>query len=340
MKMIRHKKAKTFERVLLIAILLVAVSGVGVITFYAQKQTGLQEKEETQTTEEASESKNAGEITVLKSWAVDKQANTETQVLVPAYYYLKNEDGSFDKWIGGTSGYTLSATATTSVSPVVIGQTVYGTAFNGSYYGDENSQKIQIEGEQLKLDVHSICPKGLEMKIFDETNNEAKNLSVGASQSNSFDRLKFRNNNSDCAYNLAGFYIDLTSTGSNITTIVIDGDASYTGITKTSTSLEREKDKDDLVYALDSPIMLKESQKWFSGDVTVTADGDGCTNQGESVNVYAFDEAKFLKKDGSGIGSGWENDADSPADVGGGDVHLLLSATTTETSFYCKASLP
>lgn len=317
--------------------LVVVILACSVIYFGVQQQTAVVEEED-KPVEDKSAERKAGEITVLKTWAVDKQANTETQIKVPAYFWLEDASGNFISWIGGTSGYTLSATTTTSVSPVTIGTIVNGIAFNRSFYGEKQQKEIKIEGEQMKLNSHTICNNGkggLEILLYDDQTNIDKNISVPASQSESYDYLRFKNNGTDCAYNLAGFMFDIVS-ASNISTIAMKSDADYTSVSKSNIAIERKKDEDDFVFALSSPVMLKEGEKWYSGTLTVTADGDGCSSTaGEPVDIRGFDEAKYVDRNGVGIKSGWEDNQDTPVDVGSDDV--LDKVGGSGASFHCTS---
>ena len=70
--------------------------------------------------------------------------------------------------------------------------------------------------------------------------------------------------------------------------------------------------------------MLHENEKYKTGSLTLTADGDGC-NAVEAINVTAFDKANFQ----SALGkkevrlNGIEDDQQSPVDVGGADILIV-----------------
>lgn len=330
--MIKNKKGSGAVTILL-SILVIAVVGLGAFVVYnSVQQTALAKADASKTPAQVSLDTKTGDVAVLKAYDVDKEANSETQKSIQSYFWLQKADGTFDRWIGGVSGFSLSASSTTSVSPVSVGDSVYGIAFNSSMYGTIGNKVMTTESNEMKLESNKICNTPLELLLYNDQAQTGKNLSVGASMAESYDYMRFKVNATDCAYNLAGFMFDTVSIGSNVSTIAVESDAKYTSIAKSGKSIERAKDTDDFVFALSTPVMLHEGQKWFSGVVKVTADGDGC--HGEAISIYAFDEAPFVDKDGVGIKTGWEDNQATPADVGGGDSR---NANTEGTSFFCNA---
>jgi len=349
MKINFNKKASGYQTFLLSLIGLAVVVGViGLFTFQV-RQTAFQEEQrladQEKTPADVSADNKAGNVVVLKSYATDNEANNKnTQIAVPAKFYTKKADGSFDQWIGGSAGYTLSASATTSVSPATIGQKVYGRAFNGTgtligYYGDENSIEVKTEGDSIALVSHAICRANqMQGLIYKTGSSTDKNLSLGASGADTFAQTKLRVNSTDCAYNLAGFTVDTTS-GTNVNLVQLTADTSP--LSRQSISLQRIKEKDDYVFVLDTPKMLHENEAYFTGTLSVTADADGCSSE-EGLNLTAFDKAPFTSAiSGKGIEEGFEDDQVSPSDVGGADVTFISNGRDNtvngdgSTSFWC-----
>ena len=172
---------------IVLLVLLVAGFG-GAMVYNSFKQTALQEdqlqKEAEQTPQDKSVEKKSGDVTVLKTYALDKESNTNAQTAVPAFFYTKNADGKFNNFIGTASSTLLSATAATSISPVTIGSQVCGLAFNGTgtqngFYGDEKCQEIKTEGETMPLDTHTICKSDqLQGLIFSSGDTVNSNMTL------------------------------------------------------------------------------------------------------------------------------------------------------------------
>lgn len=355
---------------MIIVILIIAVLIIGTFSFFSylesrkqtaiqEKQTALLAKEQAKTPEDKSATTNVGKSAIARSTAVDLQSNTKAQVGVPAYFYTRNQDGTFKEYVGQSGTRTLSASDSTSVTPVNIGDRLCGRAFNATggvsgtvgYYGDEKCIDIKVGGETLRLEVDRICRTN-QMQGYLKTNLNAlgQNLTAGASQANSFETLELRVNGTDCAYNLGGFYVDIVSTASNIQDVgmgeVATKGATTAKVMETNKNLKRLTAVDDYVFELDKPILMKEYETVKTGSFTILADGDGCSTA-EGVNVTAFDVSGYqsVTDDKLPLLSGIEDDQTSPVDVGGADIPIVSSGRGTSgtntvnadgtTSFYC-----
>lgn len=330
----------------------------------SNKQTALQEEQAKQdlaaksNPQQQSVQSNAGKAAILKASAQDAENNDPTtQVAVPALFYTKDAEGKFSGWIGQGATTLLSATAATSVTPVTIGQTVYGIAFNGTgtlngFYGEEKAHTVTTEGDSEVYVVHTICRADqLQGLIYDNRQNTHVNLTVGASSTNSFKQAELHVNGTDCAYKLGGFYVDLIGS-THINNVDIGSALGYTGeknefaISKTNKNIQRVSAKDDYVFELGTPLMLHENQYFLTGGISLSTDGTGCSSA-EGVNITAFDKANFKSaKAGVGIAfNGIETDATSPVDVGAADKLFVsegkgASVANTingdgSTSFWC-----
>lgn len=356
-KKMEFRKSKMAQSAAVIAILsLLLVSVVSGITYFGwqiNKQTSLQEEQaqadKEKTPEDKSVASKSGEVTVLKVYAQDKESNTNAQVAVPAFFYTK-KDGIFGDYIGSSASTTLSATASTSISPVTIGSTVCGNPFNGTgtnvgFYGEEKCQEIKTEGETLQLDTHTICT-AIQMQglLFSDSTTTNANMSLGTSGSNSFDHVEIRVNGTDCAYNLAGFYVD-TIAATNLDNIDLGSDTS--SMTEKNVKIQRVKEKANYVFELDTPLMMHENVKYKTGSLTLKADGDGCSTS-EAINISAFDKSSSQSAKGSRpiLSGRIEDDQDSPVDVGGADIQIVSSGRRASSAnaqnadgtstFYCN----
>lgn len=365
-KMQYNKKAQSGLAIAIVAVLaVVVITGVIWGGFQLNKQTALKEEElmlakekASKPIEQKSEESKAGDIVVVQATANDLQDNNNAQISVPSFFYTRDEGtGAFKEYVGGTAGFTLSSSATTSIKPVTIGSYLCGTAFNSTggasgtvgYYGKEKCKKIQTEGENFQLEVNRICRQNqLQGYLITNLNALGQNLTGGVSQSNSFARLEMRVNGTDCAYNLGGWYVDVIA-GTNIQDVSME-DAVAKGATivkleETNVNFKRLSDTDNYVFEVENPILMKEYETVKSGSFTILADGDGCSTA-EPVNVTAFDKSNFQSsKSGRPLLSGYEDDQTSPADIGSADILITSTGSGTSgtnsmnrdgsSSFYC-----
>lgn len=362
--MYKKKRGQIGIQIAVWLLVVVVIGGTIGTLYYQNKQTVLQEKRdvEKEAEEKGTELPTAkkNEITVLKASAYDEEDNNDAQIAVDGYFWTVDADtGKFLGFIGGSSANSLPSTGTLSISPVVTGQKVHGIAFNNTggvggrigYYGEVETktklghETIISEGEEMLLKSHRICRNDqMEGLITYSGSDTNKNISLGASTSDSFEKTRLRINGTDCAYRLGAILVD-TIAGSNIENVDLTEDT--TALSETPISIKRIKEKDDYVFELDTPKLLIEGQKYYTGTLFVKADGDGCSSA-EAVNVSAVDYASYKSaklKDGNGdllgILEGYEDNADSPADVGGDDKLYVSEATNSQngdgsSSFWCN----
>lgn len=335
--------------VALVLIVAIVWYGVSKQSAYQDEQLELQKaaaaKEAAKAAAPAAPAANrGGTASVVKAAAYDfESTNTGTATGIPSYVYQYVVDSQTGKtsetpsYIGSASATTLSTSGTSFNT--VIGNKLCGVAFNATggatgttgYYGVEKCINVVRDYDDLALETHKICRQDqTQGYLEDYSNNKGLNLSLGAnSASNSFRDLFFRINSSNCAYNLGAIAITLGSgTGSNIQTITLDGGANP--MTKSSLALTRIKPQ--FLYELDTPLMMHQYQSITTGSLTLIGNGNGCSTT-EFVNVTAMDKGKFQSAKGSNpILTGYENDAQTPADVGGADVLIASSGRGTSTA--------
>lgn len=307
-------KFNSFMLTSVFVILIIALVGGGYWLFTQQD-----EESTTQTIQQIATESNKGDLALAQIIVYDREAsNQNTVATVPVYVYS-----------GTTFARDGTASSTTRVSQKVTrGESYSYVAFNGSYYGDiRRNVVINADNDDVDLEAHAICRSGLDIKLYDESlKTDRPNITgVGANQKGSMEKMRVDHNDSNCAYNLAGFYFDTVST-SNISNIELSGKDS--AISSSNIGIERVKEYDDYVFELNTPVMMEDGDTYDTGKITVEADGDGCA--AELVTVYAFDKAHSRSQTaGKGILENViESDAPSPADVGGADF---------SDSFYCKA---
>jgi len=332
----------------LIAFLVITVLLVGGLGVYymAKQQTALERREA-----EVVPPALVGKSVTLSAVAYDQAADSpsSTQAVAPLYVILEPTEVTDTKVKGNgfaADGTSLSSSARTDVtSGLKVGNKIIAIAVNKTvsagtgYYGVWSDVK-ELDGQQvlLDLDVYKVAASGGQITLRDKDENTIDigggdvNLTLGASETEQFDYLRIENNNTNAAWNVVGFFIDKAS-GTNLTGFSI-GASSKTegtyeiGLAETDKGLERT-DADDEVFEFAEPIMLLEYDYIKVTDLQVKADGDGCASTtGEAFTIYIVDGTWFKSSKENAMIFDWEDDSDSPSDVGASD----LSAT-----YYCTA---
>jgi hypothetical protein len=223
---------------------------------------------------------------------------------------------------------TTSASADVTVGKINVGDNVCCVAFDSSYYGDTQCKVIAAATDNMVLKVHGIT-SSLEVKLKKGTTESISstgamnqlNLTLGVDETASFDYFTIKNNKTNSAFNLKSIVFDLVAT-TNISKIQIAGlDESPTKIRSMQGTSE---------YRFDLPVakMLSRYQEHTTGNVAVTANGNGCNGDTtELVNIYVKDEQKFKSVVSETIVSGIETDASTAANVGRTDP--------VDQLFYC-----
>ena len=252
-----------------------------------------------------------GKASNLRVFAEDLEAATTSQLAIPAYCWDVNAPNTI---VGGSAGTTTSATTTTAISPVSVGQKLKCIAFNATYTGDIVDITLVDEGgATVKLPIHRGCfNRDIAVQLFDQRNIElgasdgglTNNFTAGASGSETGWTVEVRVNGTDCSYNLAGLYANtISDTETNITSLDVGGSITLTRVgsrpntpatlKKTPYSFQSIKAQDDFVFMVTasgegsssgtdglgraiSAIRLQDGDKIVFGGGVLLADGSGC----------------------------------------------------------------
>lgn len=310
------KKGMSGMSVFLVVAVLAVISLLGFSVFGPStvQQTALQVP-----AEERSLAVNTGQIASVKMKAVDKESSTLAQVSVPAYVWNSKDPSHLLN-----DATVLSASTTTAVNSVSIGDNICYTAFNASFYGDVACKTISAQSDLLEIPVHAVATSALIETYYKASIgdvNDELNISLGANQADSFTKLRIQNNNSNEMLNLKALVVD-TVVRSNIS------DATVLGMEENSALPARLIATDQANYRFDLPnaLALREFEDFITGTFTLKADGDGCNGVNtENVVLRWLDESRFKSVKGADAGSialGVEDNANSPADVGRADLTL------------------
>ncbi len=332
------------------AIMVIAVGLLSVLTVSQLMGRGVQESVLQEIIVEPGEvsPELAGKTATLNTYATDQSADDTSTKAAAKCYIITEPVVSEDMVVPGelgsfaADGTDLSSTGKTSVTAgVTVGKSYTGVCANASWYGAFSPVKnVLTQSEDLELHVWNIA-SGISVTAKDEDENSIAildagagvNLTLGASESESLDEIKFKNNNSNAAYNLWGFYFD-TDSETNLTSITGEGTTAgdyLIGYSKTTTGLGKTS-KDDEVFKFDEAILLNEFDQVEANNIQFKADGDGCeADGGETLTLYGVDANWYRSSKEKAMKFGPETDADSPADVG-------LADSAAKLSIYCRSA--
>jgi hypothetical protein len=279
----------------LLVILVIAIVGLGVYFVWSNQQQTAQGEKIAQTTSTTPTGKPA----TVSINAYDKASTTQAQTAA-LLYVIKNPTVTADG-ITGTfvaDGSVLSATARTDISSGLnTGDTYLAIASNNTYFSDGDTTTNTINSQSSTDDVYvykaanSFAWTINKVAGGSNLNNVGtdKNLSLGASETASMNKIEITINQSGTAANIAGLYFD-KALNTNIS--VIDVSDGYTGspaITKANIAFASNTNA-DVVFTFDKPVLIKSYGKVTLSDaIKLTANGNGC-GTGETLTVYAFDK--------------------------------------------------
>ena len=269
--------------------------------------------------------------------------NINTKVAVAVY--CQDSDGNFI--IDATS----SSTSAEITGKTTIGEVMTCWAFNSTYQSEPKETKIDGEAKHIVIDAYQVATSG-KLQFYDDTyatgTDGVINITAGADVTDTFQKMRFTNNNSDKIIPLGGFYFDI-SEGSNVSKIDITGSASLSGMDHSttqivesflSTRVSARNTLWDFVFEIDDDsakegnqaLLMEENDYLESGSVAVTADGDGCatvaTGNVDQITSYAFTKGYYRSNKVNEVNYGYETDATTGA---------VITSDITGQNFYCTS---
>jgi len=252
----------------------------------------------------------AGKTAVVKVSVFDKEADSATQVATNLY-----------AWKNGilvANGVSTSATERTDVS-AATGDTLKLIAFDSSTYpyGIEDTVTVNAETVYKNIDtIKAISTSDAQIKFYYD-GDVVTSLALGASEVKALDKITFKVNTNNAAYNLGMICFGLP-TGTNVSDINIKS------LTEVSVP-QRVKDTYDYCFQVSKEGKLLEEWDTLSVDsIEIKADADGVTN--ETLTVAFLDVAPYIGVDQS-LKYGVETDASTAVDTGISDITATLSLT-------------
>lgn len=324
------------------ALLGVMVIGVVVLIYFvatsgAPAQTVVQESLENIVAES-----HEGKVASIGVYVRDLSHNN-VNTKRAATVYCQDDTGSFI--IDGTT----ASTSAEITGKTTIGKTVTCWAFDGTYQTMEPEVTvIDEEAEHIVIDAFTSAITA-EATVYDTTftsaNDGAVNLSVGADGSDSFAKMKFKNNNTDSFISLGGFSVDVIE-DTNITGIDMVGAVSLFGFIDTplvkivksdlTTGVSARKSQWDYVFEIDADageignqaLIINENDYIETGPITFESDV-GCTagSTGARGVIRGFIKGYFRETKNEGVGYAHETDASSAS---------VIETDIACTTVYCK----
>lgn len=344
------RKSNMFMVLLAVGVIAILVMG-GIVTWSVMSQQSALD-EAAAAAQTSGPTSLQGKTAVVSVYAYDHAVDSPstTKRNVPLYLFVGNGDDPIQvtptKVSGklAADGTALSSTARTDISDGMnVGKNILGIAVNNTYYGDFSTQEaIKEQAETYDVKVWTVASTGGKVTWYDEDGTSiatagdagTANVTIGASDAYTFEKMKVENNNTDKAWRVAGFYIQ-KETGGNMSAYTMSGSTTgdvVTGIKKDSTKYSLEsKDNVDVVFVFDTPVLLLENDQVFTPGFTVESDGDGCA-VAESIGTFKWFDANWFRSssDETAVVFGAETDATSPADVAASDL--------TAPIIHCKTS--
>ncbi|GEM_PF-3879525 len=282
----------------------------------------------------------AGKAATLTLAAFNLANDSLTQEGDPgAYVWLHGSAG--DKTLVTNNG-NLAATSRLSVTDVSTGDVVDAIAFVTSatvgYYGvAETDVTITKESQPLDLDVYSaiVSGSGVDIDVFnqDDTvyadNVDTVNVSLtGTTDTYKMSRIRLNQNQSNMAWNVGAIGFDVVD-GSNITFEIDSSTSGNIANTESGQKLSRISST-EFIFPFSTPVLLLENQELTINGILFENDG---TSEGsiEVVTVRLIDYAAFIGATDNQLMFGYEDNSDTEADVGTGDITFTINVNNTIT---------
>lgn len=242
-----------------------------------------------------------GKASIVATACYDGVADSATQIASELYMW---QDGLL------IEDQTSMAADTRTESDAVTGDDITAICFSSTYpYGMEEEFTVNAEVQNKNLVGYTgASTSDMQVKYFyDGEDVTSAGVTVGASEVVGLDKIRVKLNTNNKAFNLGAICFNASSS-TNIDKITIKNLDSIT-------VPERLDDTFDWCYSIPEQ-MLEEWDMFETGSVEIKAKS---SNPAETVTIAVLDLAPYIKIDNS-LGYGYEDDADSPSDVGIGDV--------------------
>jgi hypothetical protein len=291
-----------------------------------------------------SDALNEGDPATAHIFVYDR-ANDNTNTQVATTIYCQDQTGTMV-----VNGATSSASTYYSQAANIGDVFTCWAIATGYQVLAPTTVEITQSTENIKIDAFKVATSA-QLDIFSDTyvggdssGGKVNVTGVGASGTGTLHKMRIKNNNTNEWLNLGGIYFDASAV-TNVSSIDATGglvlynfksgaEASMVTSSLPKTTVSARKSYMDFVFEIDSDsnsagnqaLLIEENDYFETGNVVLTADSDGCTN--DYISPYMFQKGYFVKTLGEGIGYGAENDASSGTGIG---------TDYSGDKFYCKA---
>ena len=312
----------------LVAVILLGLIGGGI---YLGTRGPTTEGVVQQTAQAVASASKSGDVASIGIY-VRNIANNDVNTKVVSTVYCQSADGTFI--IDGTS----SSASAEITGKTTVGDTVTCWAFGSTYQTVKPTVTIvDAEVEHIVVDAFEFATYA-EMTVYDSTltasDEGIANLSVGADGSDSFAKMKFKNNDTDSILPLGGFYFDVIE-ATNVSNIDMAGGVQLFGFTDAPavslsksvipTAISTRKSKWDYVFTPsanaegNNVLMIDENDYIETSPITVES-SVGCTagqsiDGGSKMRIRAFISGYYRETKNNGVAFGHETDASSASAI-------------------------
>jgi len=296
-----------------------------------------------QTAQAVADASKSGDVASIGIY-VRNIANNDVNTKVVSTVYCQSADGTFI--IDGTS----SSASAEITGKTTVGDTVTCWAFGTTYQTVKPTVTIvDAEVEHIVIDAFEFATS-TEVTVYDSTltsaNLGATNISVGADGSDSFAKMKLKNNDTDSILPLGGIFFDVAE-ATNISNIDMAGSIVKFGFTDTSavsmiesdlsTDVAGRKSQWDYVFTPSADangnnvLMIEENDYIETSPITVSS-SVGCTagsTDGGTMTLRGFISGYYRETKNTGVAFGIETDASSASAISS-------STDLAMTTIYCE----
>lgn len=334
-----NKKGQALA-VLLVVGVFIAIGLLAYYVFFVGAEPSTQRVVQ-QSAQDLAQATKSGDVASVGVYVRDISGNNINQkIAIPIY--CQDDSGNF------IIDATTSSTTAETTGKSTIGKTVTCWAFDSTHQTlTPVGIVIDEEAEHVVIDAYNVSVTG-KLQFYDDTyttgSNGVINITMGASVTDTFQKMRYTNNNTDRNIPLGGFYFDIIEL-SNVSTMDVSGSAVLSGMDHSSTNIVKStlstgvsarntlwnfvfEIDDDAGASGNQPLLMEENDYLESGSVSLTADGDGCSGTSDKISSYAFTKGYYRSNTENSVKEGHESDATVP---------VVISADITGDTFWCNA---
>lgn len=299
----------------IIAGLLIAIFAVAVVSIFAISRMSVTSQPATITSNQLTGGVVSAELygkdATVSVGCYNVEADTLAQVADTVYYWVNGD------YIGTA---TCNASARVDISDAVVGDEITLTAFDATYpYAEVKTLTVGKQNENVNINVNDGATIGsVTISVYDDSGDKVTNMTgVGVTVGSTnyiIEKVRIENGDDKSLIKIALIGFDYAE-NTNITEFRMSGASRFTGSVRKSGARSVE---DWFVLEAD---LNDDMTRIDTGAVTIVPNGENIN--AETVTIYVMDRAPFITSNNQ-LAYGYENDANSPVDVGIADKTQAL----------------